>query len=90
MEYASEMYDSESKAEVKSWGTNWLINPLTIKKHKWTVTNLNSGIGDIWVKVFKNGPSKMDHTSSNFLKAVFHKSYLAHSWILFSTYVWAF
>ena len=49
----------------------------------------------IWVKVFKNRPSKIcgrqplkdlkrfgllaDHITSNFLKAVFHKFYLAHS-----------
>ena len=26
---------------------------------------------------------KADHTSSNFLKAVFHKIYLVHSWILY-------
>ena len=37
-------------------------------------------------KLFKNGPSKIcgrqslvDHDTSNFLKAVFHKCYLAHS-----------
>ena len=37
-----------------------------------------------WVQVFKNGPSKIcgDHIPSNFLKAVFHKFYLVHSWIL--------
>ena len=46
-----------------------------------------------WVKVFKNGPSKIcgrqplkylkwyDHITSNILKAVFHKFYLVHSWI---------
>ena len=48
----------------------------------------------IWVKVFKNGPCKTcgrqplkfeiiwsawaDHITSNFFKAVFHKSYLVH------------
>ena len=87
MEYASEIYDSEGKAEAKSWGKNWLINTLTIKKHEWTVINLNNGIGDIWEKVFKNGPSKMDHTSLNSLKVVFHKFYSDPSWILFSTYL---
>ena len=43
----------------------------------------------IWNKVFKNGPSKFveaDHISSNFLKAVFHKFYLVHSWILCPIY----
>ena len=29
---------------------------------------------------------KADHTSSNILKAVFHKFYLVHSWILSSIY----
>ena len=33
----------------------------------------------IWVKVFKNGPSKI--YGRQFLKAVFHKFYLVHSWI---------
>ena len=38
----------------------------------------------IWVKVLKNGPKKMcgsqaDHITSNFLKAVFHKFSLFHS-----------
>ena len=41
----------------------------------------------IWGKIFRNGPSKFcmpkaDHIPSNFLKAVFHKLYLIHSWIL--------
>ena len=52
--------------------------------------------GYIWDKVFKNGgPSKIcgrqllknlkeDHTPSNFLKVVFHKFYLIHSWIVCS------
>ena len=43
-----------------------------------------------WVKVFKNGPSKicgwqplknLKWYTSNILKAVFHKFYLVHSWI---------
>ena len=52
---------------------------------------------NIWDKVFKNEPSKIcgrkpfknlksyglfRHTISNCLKAVFHKFYLVHSWIL--------
>ena len=49
----------------------------------------------IWVKVFKSGPSKISGRQpirnlkwydllrqTNFLKAVFHKFYLIHSWIL--------
>ena len=32
-------------------------------------------------KVFKNGSSKICHIISNFLKAVFHKFFLVHSWI---------
>ena len=47
----------------------------------------------IWDKAFKSGPSKIcgrqplknlkgsDHIPSDFLKAVFHKCYLVHSWI---------
>ena len=46
-----------------------------------------------WDKVFKNGPNKICRRqslkslkfkleTSNFLKAVFHKFYLVHSWIL--------
>ena len=45
-----------------------------------------------WVKVFKNGPSKIlwktvfkkfeaDHITLNFLKAVFQQFYLVDSWI---------
>ena len=45
---------------------------------------------DKWVKVFKNGPNKICgrqplknlKCTSNFLKAVFHKFNLIHSWIL--------
>ena len=50
---------------------------------------------DTWDKVFKGGPSKICGRQtlkslkgygllihSNFLKAVFHKFYLSHSWIL--------
>ena len=56
----------------------------------------------IWVKVFKNGASKIcgrqplknlkwhDLLSSNFLKAVFHKFYLVHSWILCPIYLECF
>ena len=52
----------------------------------------------IWDKVFKNGASEIcgrqplknlkwycllaDHITSNFLRAVFHKFHLLHSWIL--------
>ena len=41
----------------------------------------------IRVKVFKNGPNiwgghpQVDHSTSKFLKDVFHNSYLVHSWI---------
>ena len=44
-------------------------------------------------KIFKNGPSKIcgrqpsDHITSKFLKAVFHKFYLVHFWILVSNNV---
>ena len=55
-------------------------------------------LNNIWAKVFKNGPNKIcgrqplkiwsymifeaDHITSIFLKGVFHKFYLVHSWIL--------
>ena len=42
----------------------------------------------IWDKVFKNEPSEIcgRQLSSNFLKAVFHKFHLVHSWILCPIY----
>ena len=41
-----------------------------------------------WVKVFKNGPSKICgwHPLS-FLKDAFHKFYLVHSWLPWPTYI---
>ena len=42
-----------------------------------------------WVKVFKNKPKNIiDHITSGFLKAVFHKFYLVHSWISWPKYSW--
>ena len=46
-----------------------------------------------WVKIFKNGPSKIcgRHPLKNlkeYLKAVFCKFYLVHSWILWPKYPW--
>ena len=40
----------------------------------------------IWVEVFKNGPGRICGSciTSNFLKAVFYKFYLVHSWIAWS------
>ena len=52
----------------------------------WMASKLNSNYVlsyiNIWVKVFKNGPSKIRGRQPNFVKAVFHKFYLVHSWIL--------
>ena len=63
--------------------------------------NLTAKLSLIWVKVFKNGPSKncegqplknlkwyglLRQTISNFLKTVFHKFYLVQSWIPWPIY----
>ena len=46
------------------------------------------GSSDTWVKLFKDGPSKicgrqpLTYFPSSSLKAVFHKFYLVYSWIL--------
>ena len=55
--------------------------------HCWRIVGCTQKY-DTWVKVFKNGPSKICVKKlkwyghfKNFLKAVFHKFYLVHSWI---------
>ena len=54
---------------------------------EWTKWNL-------WKTAFKTfkviWSAQADHVTSNFLKAVFHKIYLVHSWILCPMYVWPF
>ena len=86
-----------------------ILSTMTTKETTLIVTKRNSktksidgylrisSVNNIWVKVLKNGPSKIfgrqfylkkmkvisfalaDHTTSNFLKAVFHKFHLVHS-----------
>ena len=58
-----------------------------LQKH-YKPTNLRKFLilKDIWPKVFKSGISKFcgrQPLKKHFLYAVFHKVYLAHSWILF-------
>ena len=57
---------------------------------------VQTAVSSIWDRVFKNGPGKIcgrqplkfggiwsaDHIHSNFWKAVVHKFYLVHVWIL--------
>ena len=58
-----------------------------LQKH-YKPTNLRKFLilKDIWPKVFKSGISKFcgrQPLKKHFFNAVFHKVYLAHSWILF-------
>ena len=85
-------------------GRSWIYRTLSAKAvgpkriHKFKYLKVLQTRIYKWVKVVKNGPSKIygrlplknskwyvlpeaDHITSNFLKAIFHKFYLVHSWI---------
>ena len=64
--------------------------PIFIESFKNFIFSKNDVVQhNIWDKIFKNGPSKVCgrqplknlKCSSDFLKAVFHKFYLVHSWV---------
>ena len=76
------------------WNDRIIFQPLTICS---TVKSCHvMFLRNIWDNVFKNEPSKTcgrfeviltEHIPPNFSELVFHKFYLAHSWVLCLIYV---
>ena len=79
------------------------MNPFCIimKSERGAQYESSESLGKVWDKVFKNGSSETrersgmirpypnaDHTPSNCLKAIFHKFYLIHFWILCPKRTW--